>query len=145
MGQTITDPINRMMTRTEYISYTKYVIDRHLGLDQSGSVWSYYTNDPINWAAPTVLNYNIIYLVQQKYGVDQIRFTHSKNAAIHASTKRDDAIRYLSLHDNKFIRYFTGHTKRVISLEMSPADDSFISGGLDNSVNILFLRRFILL
>jgi hypothetical protein len=29
----------------------------------------------------------------QKYGVDLIRFTHSKNAAIHASTKRDDAVR----------------------------------------------------
>lgn len=76
----------------------------------------------------------------QKYGVDLIRFTHSKNAAIHASTKRDDAIRYLSLHDNKFIRYFTGHTKRVISLEMSPADDQFISGGLDNSVRLWDLR-----
>ena len=37
----------------------------------------------------------------QKYGVDLVRFTHAKNAAIHASTKRDDAIRYLSLHDNK--------------------------------------------
>ena len=40
----------------------------------------------------------------QKYGVDLVRFTHAKNAAIHASTKRDDAIRYLSLHDNKVIR-----------------------------------------
>ena len=62
------------------------------------------------------------------------------NAAIHASTKRDDAIRYLSLHDNKFIRYFTGHTKKVISLEMSPADDTFISGALDNSVRLWDLR-----
>ena len=42
----------------------------------------------------------------QKYGVDLVRFTHAKNAAIHASTKRDDAIRYLSLHDNKVINSF---------------------------------------
>ncbi len=76
----------------------------------------------------------------QKYGVDLARFTHAKNAAIHASTKRDDAIRYLSLHDNKFIRYFTGHTKKVISLEMSPSDDTFISGGLDNAVRLWDLR-----
>ena len=108
----------------------------------------------------------------QKYGVDLVRFTHAKNAAIHASTKRDDAIRYLSLHDNKvkllvirltlenihlmresfsnnkwiilvnfqFIRYFTGHTKRVISLEMSPTDDTFMSGSLDNSVRLWDLR-----
>jgi len=76
----------------------------------------------------------------QKYGVDLVRFTHAKNAAIHASTKRDDAIRYLSLHDNKFIRYFTGHSKRVISLEMSPTDDTFMSGSLDNSVRLWDLR-----
>ena len=72
--------------------------------------------------------------------MDLARFTHAHNAAIHASTKRDDAIRYLSLHDNKFIRYFTGHTKKVISLEMSPADDTFISGALDNSVRLWDLR-----
>ena len=41
----------------------------------------------------------------QKYGVDLVRFTHAKNAAIHASTKRDDAIRYLSLHDNKVLTF----------------------------------------
>jgi len=76
----------------------------------------------------------------QKYGVDLVRFTHAKTAVIHASTKRDDAIRYLSLHDNKFIRYFTGHTKKVISLEMSPVDDTFMSGSLDNTVRLWDLR-----
>ncbi|QQP58441.1 WD40 proteinlike [Caligus rogercresseyi] len=64
----------------------------------------------------------------QKYGVDLIHFTHASNAALHASTKRDDALRYLSLHDNKFIRYFAGHSKRVTSLDLSPEDDTFISG-----------------
>ena len=29
----------------------------------------------------------------QKYGVDHARFTHAKNAAIHASTKENDDIR----------------------------------------------------
>lgn len=76
----------------------------------------------------------------QKYGVDLVRFTHAKTAVIHASTKRDDAIRYLSLHDNKFIRYFTGHTKKVISLQMSPIDDNFMSGSLDNTVRLWDLR-----
>ncbi len=52
----------------------------------------------------------------QKYGVDLVRFTHAKNACVHASTKVDDDIRYLSLHDNKFLRYFKGHTKRVIQV-----------------------------
>ena len=40
--------------------------------------------------------------------------------AVHASTKVDDTIRYLSLHDNKYIRYFPGHTKKVTTLCMSP-------------------------
>lgn len=79
-------------------------------------------------------------LNSQKYGVDHIHFTHTRNAAIHSSTKRDDAIRYLSLHDNKFIRYFSGHTKRVNSLAMSPSDDTFISGSLDSSVRLWDLR-----
>ena len=48
--------------------------------------------------------------------------------------------RYLSLHDNKFLRYFKGHTKRVISLEMSPADDTFMSGSVDNTVRLWDLR-----
>ena len=50
------------------------------------------------------------------------------------------SFRYLSLHDNKFIRYFTGHTKKVISLQMSPVDDTFMSGSLDNTVRLWDLR-----
>jgi hypothetical protein len=41
LGQTIIDPIIRMIPITEYISYTNYAIGRHLGLDQSGLVWSH--------------------------------------------------------------------------------------------------------
>jgi len=38
LGQTITDPINQMVTITKYVYYTKYAFKRHLGLVQSGSV-----------------------------------------------------------------------------------------------------------
>ena len=31
LGLTLTDPINGMITIIEYMSYTKYAIDRHLG------------------------------------------------------------------------------------------------------------------
>merc|ERR1711862_723303 len=44
-------------------------------------------------------------LNSKKYGVDLIHFTHAPNTAVHSSTKVDDTIRYLSLHDNKYIRY----------------------------------------
>uniref|UniRef100_A0A6M2DJP4 Putative histone H3 lys4 methyltransferase complex and rna cleavage factor ii complex n=1 Tax=Xenopsylla cheopis TaxID=163159 RepID=A0A6M2DJP4_XENCH len=76
----------------------------------------------------------------KKYGVDLIHFTHAKNTAIHSSTKVDDTIRYLSLHDNKYIRYFQGHTKKVVSLCLSPIEDTFLSGSLDKSLRLWDLR-----
>uniref|UniRef100_T1IVA5 Uncharacterized protein n=1 Tax=Strigamia maritima TaxID=126957 RepID=T1IVA5_STRMM len=79
-------------------------------------------------------------LNSKKYGVDLIRFTHAANTTIHCSTKVDDTIRYLSLHDNKYIRYFPGHTKKVVTLSMSPIDDTFLSGSLDKTVRLWDLR-----
>jgi len=79
-------------------------------------------------------------LNSRKYGVDLIRWTHANNAAIHASTKLDDSIRYLSLHDHKYIRYFAGHTKKVTCLCMSPIDDTFLSGSADKTLRLWDLR-----
>ncbi|KAG4306372.1 hypothetical protein PORY_000360 [Pneumocystis oryctolagi] len=82
-------------------------------------------------------------LYSKKYGVDLARFTHRSTNVIYSSTKDDDTLRYLSLHDNVYIRYFRGHKKRVISLDMSPLDDHFISSSLDNSVRLWDLRSSI--
>ncbi|XP_030275242.1 twinfilin-2b isoform X3 [Sparus aurata] len=80
-------------------------------------------------------------LFSKKYGVDLIRYTHGDtHTVIYSSNKQDDTIRYLSLMDNKFIRYFPGHTARVIALSMSPVDDTFISGSLDKTIRIWDLR-----
>ncbi|KAI6099695.1 WD40-repeat-containing domain protein [Pisolithus sp. B1] len=79
-------------------------------------------------------------LYSKKYGVDLPRFTHKNTTVIHASTKEDDTIRYHSLHDNKYLQYFKGHKQRVISLEMSPVDDGFMSGSMDNTVRLWDLR-----
>ncbi|GBM94472.1 WD repeat-containing protein 82, partial [Araneus ventricosus] len=79
-------------------------------------------------------------LQSKKYGVDLIRYTHAPNTAIHSSTKVDDNVRYLSLHDNKYIRYYQGHTKKVVSLCMSPVDDTFMSSSLDKTIRIWDLR-----
>ncbi|KAI0291907.1 WD40 repeat-like protein [Multifurca ochricompacta] len=76
-------------------------------------------------------------LHSKKYGVDLPRFTHKNTAIIYASTKEDDTIRYHSLHDNKYLQYFKGHNQRVISLEMSPVDDGFMSGSMDKSAPFL--------
>jgi len=72
--------------------------------------------------------------------VDLIRYTHAANTVVYSSNKIDDTIRYLSLHDNKYIRYFPGHSKRVVALSMSPVDDTFISGSLDKTIRLWDLR-----
>jgi len=79
-------------------------------------------------------------LNSKKYGVDLIQLTHNNDTAVHASTKVDDTIRYLSLHDNKYIRYFPGHSKKVTTLCMSPVDDTFLSGSLDKTLRLWDLR-----
>lgn len=79
-------------------------------------------------------------LHSKKYGVDLPRFTHKNTAIIHASTKEDDTIRYHSLHDNKYLQYFKGHKGKVVSLEVSPVDDGFMSGSIDKTVRLWDLR-----
>ncbi|KAF2453215.1 WD repeat-containing protein 82 [Lineolata rhizophorae] len=75
-----------------------------------------------------------------KYGVHLARFTHASSAVIYASTKVDDGIRYLSTHDNNYIRYFRGHTARVTSLALSPSSDQFLSAAADNTMRLWDLR-----
>ncbi|KAG0331970.1 member of Set1p complex, histone methyl transferase [Podila humilis] len=70
-------------------------------------------------------------LFSKKYGVHLARFSHRSTNVVYASTKEDDTLRYLSLHDNKYIRYFRGHEKKVVALEMSPLDDQFLAGSED--------------
>lgn len=79
-------------------------------------------------------------LQSKKYGVDLPRFTHKNSAIVYASTKEDDTIRYHSLHDNKYLQYFKGHKERVVSLEVSPTDDGFMSGSVDRTVRLWDLR-----
>ncbi|XP_019153830.1 PREDICTED: WD repeat-containing protein 82-B-like [Ipomoea nil] len=45
-----------------------------------------------------------------------------------------ESLRLLSLHDNKYLRYFKGHHDRVASLSMCSKKECFISGSLDQTV-----------
>jgi len=77
------------------------------------------------------------FVQSKKYGVDLVRFTHNNNSIICASKNGwDDTIRYLSLHDNKYLKYFKGHRDKVVSLAMSPRDDMFISGSKDETIRL---------
>lgn len=42
----------------------------------------------------------------------------------------DNKIRYQTMHDNKYIRYFSGHTEKVTGLCLSPKNDMFLSAAL---------------
>ena len=48
--------------------------------------------------------------------------------------------RYMSLKENKYIRYFGGHDKKVVTLAMNPADDTFLSGSMDKTIRLWDLR-----
>lgn len=76
----------------------------------------------------------------QKYGVNLARFSHHASNIIYASTKVDDTIRFFSTHDNSFTRYFKGHTDTVTCIALCPANDTFISCALDNTVRLWDLQ-----
>jgi len=77
-----------------------------------------------------------------KYGCDLVHFTHASNTIVYASNKegKDHAIRYMSLHDNKYLKYFKGHEQKVVSLSVSPVDDTVLSGSLDRTARLWDLR-----
>lgn len=76
-----------------------------------------------------------------KYGADLARFTHDPLSVLVASRKaRDGTVRYLSLHDNRYLRNFEGHTDSTVALEMSPKEDFFASASLDGTARIWDLR-----
>lgn len=64
------------------------------------------------------------------------RFSHHAQSIIYASTKVDDTIRYLSTHDNSYIRYFKGHTDTVTSISLCPSSDTFLTCSRDNTVRL---------
>lgn len=79
----------------------------------------------------------------KKHGADRICFTHHPSSIICSSRyniESSESLRYISLYDNRCLRYFKGHKERVVSLCMSPINDSFMSGSLDHSVKIWDLR-----
>ncbi|KAK4056379.1 hypothetical protein OIO90_002522 [Microbotryomycetes sp. JL221] len=77
----------------------------------------------------------------EKYGARLVRFTHSSSAILHTSAKDDVNIRYMSLHDNKYLRTFKGHKQPIVSMAMSPKDDTFLSGAVNDTVKLWDLRQ----
>lgn len=81
----------------------------------------------------------------QKYGAHLARFAHHDLNCLYASTPAsstdaEHAIRYLSLADNKYIRYFKGHKDQVTGLEVDPLHDLFMSSSVDRTVKLWDFR-----
>ncbi|CAN4078754.1 unnamed protein product [Withania somnifera] len=71
----------------------------------------------------------------KKYGVDLVSFTSHPTTVIYSSKNGwDESLRLLSLHDNKYLRYFKGHRDRVVSLSLCYKKEYFVSGSLDRTV-----------
>lgn len=62
--------------------------------------------------------------------------SYTGDSALTSRVVRTDAIRYLTTHDNAFLRYFEGHEAPVTCLEMHPGKDDFISCSKDNTVRL---------
>ncbi|RCK55650.1 COMPASS component SWD2 [Candida viswanathii] len=89
----------------------------------------------------------------QKYGAHSARFTHEELNCLYVSTPEggsstaettsggeNDTIRYLSLNNNQYIRYFKGHKAQVSSVEVNPVENTFMSASYDGSVKVWDLK-----
>ncbi|KRY15331.1 WD repeat-containing protein 82 [Trichinella patagoniensis] len=72
----------------------------------------------------------------KKYGCELIRFLRSSDYVLHGSTKIDSSVRYLSIVENKYIRYFSGHTDRVVCVATHPNEEFFLSGSRDKTIRL---------
>jgi COMPASS component SWD2 len=68
------------------------------------------------------------------HGNQNVVFTHHEFCVLASSRKTNNDIRYLSMYDNRYLRFFKGHQTQVTSLAMSPVDDCFLSSSADRAV-----------
>jgi COMPASS component SWD2 len=77
-------------------------------------------------------------LLTRRDKIGQAKYTHSEACVLLTSEqprdRRCNDIRYLCLHDNRYLRYFKGHADKVTSIAMSPIEDNFLSASSDKSV-----------
>lgn len=73
-------------------------------------------------------------VLAKSHGIGSVKYTHHDMCVLVSSVRRTHDIRYLSLHDNKYLRYFRGHSEEVTSISMSPVDDFFLSAAHDRTV-----------
>ena len=75
-------------------------------------------------------------LYAKNNGIGKVKYTHHDQCIIMSSERKNYDLKYLCLYDNRYIRYYQGHTDIINSISMSPTDDCFITAGSDNRVNL---------
>eukprot|EP00571_Detonula_confervacea_P002975 CAMPEP_0172313032 /NCGR_PEP_ID=MMETSP1058-20130122/19177_1 /TAXON_ID=83371 /ORGANISM="Detonula confervacea, Strain CCMP 353" /LENGTH=343 /DNA_ID=CAMNT_0013026617 /DNA_START=60 /DNA_END=1088 /DNA_ORIENTATION=- len=77
----------------------------------------------------------------QREGIRTVQSTHHGHCVLFSPGMNDGVpkknnIYYLSVHDNKIVREFEGHSGVINSISMSPVDDTFLSSGIDGTVRL---------
>ena len=76
----------------------------------------------------------------RSHGIGEVQYTHHESCVLLSSDVARDRrfcdIRYLCMYDNRYLRYYKGHTDKVTSLSMSPIEDYFLSTSNDKSVRL---------
>jgi COMPASS component SWD2 len=88
------------------------VVDNVRFMSDGGLAVTSASDDQIN-VFDTIRGSHLRTCHSKKYGCALATFTHSPSNILYASTKLDHDLRYLSLHDNKFLRFFSGHSDQV--------------------------------
>lgn len=81
-------------------------------------------------------------VISKRCSASLLRYTHHPEALLFAPRKGpDNDVRYLSVYDNRLLASFHGHSERLVSLEQSPINDSFMSASRDGEVRFWDLRQ----
>ena len=77
----------------------------------------------------------------QSQGIRTVRATHHGHCVLFAPgmnegvpKKGANNVHYLSIHDNKILREFEGHSGVINAISMSPVDDTFLTSSVDGTV-----------
>ena len=74
-------------------------------------------------------------LFMKIHEIEQISHTHN-NSAVLVATKKNHLILYWSIHENRVIKMFKGHSDSITNLMISPKDDYFLTTSNDNTMRI---------
>jgi COMPASS component SWD2 len=72
----------------------------------------------------------------KSHGIGKIKCTHHEYSILVSSERKSHDIRNLCLYDNRYVRYYKGHTDMVTSISISPTEDYFVSASNDSSVKL---------